>query len=127
MEFYNFYWQFIWEYRYIAFPFIHLIKIKVKDSWQWNDKEQEAFERLKSVLTSVPILIHFNPSYNTILETDASDGIIADVMNQKDIDRFYHLIAFYSKILSLIEMNYPIHDKELFAIILVLKKWKVDL
>ncbi len=48
-------------------------------------------------------------------------------MNQKDIDRFYHPIVFYSKILNLVEMNYPIYDKELLIVILILKKWKADL
>ena len=34
------------------------------------------------------------------------------------------MIAYYSKKFSKIEQNYDIHDKELFAIIEVLKHWK---
>ncbi len=127
LEFCNFYQRFIWEYRCIAFPLIHLIKTKVKGSQRWNDEKQEAFERLKNVLTSTPILVHFNPSCDTILETDASNSVAADIMSQKGMDGFYHPIAFYSKTLSPVEMNYPIHNKELLAVILALKKWKADL
>ncbi len=127
LGFCNFYRRFIQKYGRITFPFIHLTKIKVKGSWRWSDEEQEAFERLKSALTSAPILVHFNPSCDTILETDASDGVAAGVMSQKGTDGFYHPIAFYSKTLSPAEMNYPIHDKELLAVILTLKKWKADL
>ncbi len=72
-------------------------------------------------------MIHFNPSYDTILETDASDDIAASIMSQKDTDGFYHPITFYSKTLNPTEMNYPIHNKELLAVILALKKWKTDL
>ncbi len=72
-------------------------------------------------------MIHFNPSYNTILETDTSDDVAINIINQKDIDGFYHPIAFYSKTLNPTEMNYPIHNKELLIIILTLKKWKTDL
>ncbi len=85
-------------------------------------RNRKYFKRLKSALTSAPILIHFNPLYDTILETDASNDIATDVMNQKDTDRFYHPIAFYSKTFSLTEMNYPIHNKELLAVRLILKK-----
>ncbi len=72
-------------------------------------------------------MIHFNPSYDIILETDTSDNVVAGIMNQKDTDGFYHSIAFYFKILNPTEMNYLIHDKELLIVILALKKWKADL
>jgi len=33
-------------------------------------------------------------------------------------------VAFYSKLLSLVEQNYKIYDKEILAIIWALKEWR---
>jgi len=40
----------------------------------------EAFEELKDWLTSSPILRYYNPDLKSILETDASDGVVAGVL-----------------------------------------------
>ncbi len=72
--------------------------------------------------------MHFNPRLETILETDASGGVAAGVLSQKsEADGFFHPVAFYSKTLSATEMRYDIHDKEMLAIVLALKRWKADL
>ena len=51
-----------------------------------------------------------------MLETDTLDSIITGVYSQKQIDR-KHPIAYYLKTIVDTELNYPIHDKEILAII----------
>ena len=64
-------------------------------------------------MTETPILNHFDPAKEIILETDASDTVCAGVLSQKDEDGTIHPIAFRSKTMTEAEKNYDIHDKEL--------------
>ena len=48
-------------------------------------------------------------------------------MVQKYKDKIWYPVAYYSKKLTLLELNYNIYNKELLAIITVLKKWRAFL
>ena len=61
------------------------------------------------------------------METDASDGVIAGVLYQKQADGEWHPVAYYSKTMIDAEVNYPIHDKEMLAIVSSFKHWRVYL
>ena len=43
---------------------------------------------------------------------------------QSATDRKWHLVAFLSKSLSVVEWNYEIHDKEMLAIIQAMEEWR---
>ena len=68
-------------------------------------------------MTVAPILWHYNLSYDSMLETDASDGIIASIFSQLHLDGEWHPIAYFSKIIAPAECNYKIYNKEMLAII----------
>ena len=53
---------------------------------------------------------------------DLSDFILGVCMVQKYKDKIWHPVAYYSRKLTPLELNYNIYDKELLAIITVLKK-----
>ena len=63
------------------------------------------------------VLWHFDLDREIIVETDASDYVLAGVMLQYDADGTLHSVAFFSKKHSPVECNYDIYDKELIAII----------
>jgi len=46
----------------------------------------EAFEELKDRLISSLILYYYNPDLKSMLEMDASDGVIAGVLSQLYVD-----------------------------------------
>ena len=52
-----------------------------------------------------------------MLETNALNSVIASVYSQKQIDREWHSITYYLKTIVDAKLNYPIHDKEMLAII----------
>ena len=52
-----------------------------------------------------------------MLETNALDSVIAGVYLQKQIDGKWYPIAYYLKTIVDAKLNYPIHDKEILAII----------
>lgn len=118
----NFYRQFIKGYGELSIPLTDMTK---KDrQFEWNDKAQQAFDELKSRVSSEPILMMPDPSRPFEAETDASDGAIGGQLGQRDENGKLHPVAFFSKKLGGPELNYPIHDKELMAIIEAFKEWK---
>jgi len=58
------------------------------------------------------------------IETDASDLAIGACLTQ-EYEGKRHLIAYYSKKITLAEQNYDIYNKELLAIVVALKHWRV--
>jgi len=52
-----------------------------------------------------------------MLEMDASDGVITGIYSQKQPDGEWHPIAYYLKTIINTELNYPIYNKEMLAII----------
>ncbi|RAL64648.1 hypothetical protein DID88_001681 [Monilinia fructigena] len=106
LGFCNFYRRFIKDYGIIAKPLTELTKSNV--IFHFDDMCRNAFDVLKSKLTSAPLLQHYDYNLPCMLETDASDGVIASTM-----------IAA--------ELNYEVHDKEMLSIIRSLGHWKSEL
>jgi len=121
--FVNFYRRFSQDFSTIARP---LFDLTCSDqAWNWGTKEQEAFERLKMAVTTAPTLASPQDSEPFCIEADSSDFASGAVLSQQlPGEEKWHLVAFYSKSLSLVERNYEIHDKEMFAIIRALEKWR---
>ena len=114
LGFCNFYRRFIKDYGRVAKPLNELTR---KDTvFRFTDECQTAFENLKELLTTAPLLTYYDPALLTQVETDASDGVIAGVMSQEH-DQAWKPVGYFSKTMSPAELNYPIHDKELLAIV----------
>ena len=60
-----------------------------------------------------------------MIETDASDGVIAGILSQQHLDGEYYPVAYFSKTMAPAECNYEIHDKEILAIVRSLKNWRL--
>ena len=75
------------------------------NTFNWTKGCQRSFEQLKASLLAIPTLCHFDPAYETKLETDASDGVVAGVLSQKHPDGRWYPVAFYSSVLSSLELN----------------------
>ena len=85
--------------------------------FEWSKACQQAFEDLKRAFTTAPVLVHYDSSLETWVETDASDFVVAGVLSQKHGDRVLKPVAYFSKKMTPAECNYMIYDKELLAII----------
>ena len=124
LGFCNFYRRFIRNYGVIAKPLTNLTRTDVPFSF--NKACWEAFEELKARLTSSDLLRHYDPERQSMIETDASDGIIAGILSQQYGDEWYP-VAYFSKTMSPAECNYEIHDKEMLAIVRSLDQWRPEL
>lgn len=47
--------------------------LKDNTDWMWSDECQRSFDRLKQVITSPDVLVHYNPSLKIKLTCDASN------------------------------------------------------
>nr|GEV60667.1 hypothetical protein [Tanacetum cinerariifolium] len=92
-------------------------KISVK--FNWGEKEESAFQKLKQKLCSAPILAFLEGSENFVVYCDASHKGLGAVLMQKE-----RVIAYASHQLKIHEKNYMTHDLELGAAVFALKMWR---
>ena len=123
LGFANFYRRFIDAYSRIVRPLTNLTQ---KDTpFQWSPPQEAAFQQLKSAFQSAPVLAHFDPDHQIIIETDASDFAIGTILSQlQPADNDIHPIAFHSRTMAPAERNYDIYDKELLAIVESFQHWR---
>jgi hypothetical protein len=124
LGFCNFYRRFIRDYGVIAKPLVQLTKTNVP--FRFDKACWDAFEELKSRLTSSELLRHYDPEKQSMIETDASDGVIAGVLSQQHGEEWYP-VAYFSKTMLPAECNYEIHDKEMLAVVRSLDQWRPEL
>jgi len=123
LGFVNFYQRFIRDFSTKARPLFDLTRSE--QVWTWSRKEQAAFEDLKTVVTTAPVLVSPQESDSFQIEANSSDFATGVVLSQQSTtDGKWHSIAFYSKSLSSMERNYEIHDKKMLAIIHGLEEWR---
>jgi transposase InsO family protein len=126
LGFCNFYRRFIRNYGRVARPLNRLTRKDVP--FKFDTACHESFKKLKELLISAPVLIHYRPNRPTRLETDSSDGVVAAVLSQLyEEDSQWHPVAFFSKTMAPAECNYAIHDKEMLAIIRSLQEYRAEL
>ena len=88
-------------------------------AFEWGEKQEKAFKELKEKLMNAPILILPNFDKTFEIECDASGLDIGVVLMQDEKPLMY-----FSENLSGISLNYPIYDKELFALVHALQVWQ---
>jgi transposase InsO family protein len=118
----SFYRRFIDNFSRIVTPLTNLLKKGKK--FRWDKSTQKAFEDLKTSFTTAPVLQHFDPSLEVILETDASDRALGGAISQRGPDGMLHPIAFFSRKFNGAELNYEIYDKEMLAIVEVMDRYR---
>ena len=125
LGFANFYRSFVDKFSEIAGPLINLTKKNTL--WRWGAEENEAFEHLKNIFISEPVLAQWNPERDTVLEADCSGYALGGCLSQIDNQQRLRPVAYFSRRLNSAEINYPIHDKEMLAIISCLQEWQAEL
>src|SRR5258708_16776301 len=86
--------------------------------------KQQAFNALKSAVTSAPMLAFLSKSSLFCLECNASNFTMGAILLQQQEDGLFHPIGFMLKSFSDTEWNYQIHDKEMLAIMHALEEWR---
>jgi hypothetical protein len=98
---------------------------------EWTAAHQEAFEGIKRLITSRDCLTTIDhdlmPDHKIFVTTDASDMRSGAVLSFGTSWESARPVAFDSRTFKGPELNYPVHEKEMLAIVRALKKWRTDL
>ena len=83
-----------------------LYKLLRKDyPWKWTDKQEQAFQKSKELLTSLRLLTHFDPELPLTLACDASNYGVGAVLTHTLPDGSDKPITYASRTLNIAEKN----------------------
>ncbi|KAJ3687260.1 hypothetical protein LUZ61_016424 [Rhynchospora tenuis] len=112
----GYYRKFVKNYGIIAKPLTDQLK---KNSFNWDDKAEKAFNTLKSAMASAPVLAMPDFTQPFVLETDACDKGIGAVLMQNR-----QPLAYLSKSLGPKSIGLSTYEKEFLALLTAVQKWK---
>ena len=120
----NYYNDFIPQLQVWATP-LHAISGKTK--FWWGPEQEAAFEKLKTELSTTVVLQLPDMRRPFEVSTDASDVGLGCILSQRDDRGIDRPVCFASKSFSDNERNWHIRDKEVFAFIFALRKFRAYL
>ncbi|GJU89085.1 ty3-gypsy retrotransposon protein [Tanacetum coccineum] len=112
----GYYRRFIKDYATIAAPLSSLLQ---KKGFKWGELEKQAFDDLKTRLSDAPVLGLPNFEEMFVVEADASAVGIGVVLMQKG-----HPLCYFSRKLGPRMRVAATYQKELFAIVEAVYKWR---
>lgn len=116
------YQRYIANYSTIVSPITDLLRGKGRFSW--TTEAQEAFDELKTMMTTAPVLRHPDFSRPFTIQCDASQVGIGSVLFQNDDEGNEHPIAFMSKKLNAAQRNYSVTELECLAAVTAIKRFR---
>ena len=66
----NYYGKFMPDVSKVLSPLYKLLHIDTR--WQWHEEQEAAFKKVKELLHSAPLLVHYDPAKEITLSCDAS-------------------------------------------------------
>ena len=117
----NYYGKFLPNLSSLLAPLYLLLQKKAK--WKWMKAQEKAFQESKTLLTSSPLLVHYDPAKKLVLSCDASPYGVGAVLSHVMEDGTDRPIAFASRSLAAAERNYAQLEREALAIVFGVKKF----
>ena len=119
----GYYRKFCSNFSTISAPLTNLLKKNIK--FIWTQSCQEAFDKLKAILKSEPVLAAPDFQKPFKLAVDASDVGAGGVLLQEDESGVGHPVCYFSKKFSKCQKNYSTIEKECLALILSIQHFEV--
>ena len=118
--------KFIHNFSDVSQPLRDLTK---KDCpFQWSEKHDQAFNKIKELLTNAKVMAYFDPNKETDLITDASPwGLSAILMQKSPGQDDRRVVAYASRALSDVERRYSQTEREALAIVWAVERLHVYL
>lgn len=117
----NYYCKFVPNLATILHPLYTLLKKEVV--FKWTSECDLAYKKVKEMLLSAKVLVHYNPNLEVKLTTDASLHGLGCILSHVFPDGTEKPIAYASRTLSDAEKNYAQIEREGLAIIFGLTKF----
>jgi hypothetical protein len=116
------YSNFVERYADLAKPLYELTKPSRK--FRWTPEANKAFQGLKNAIIYDLVLAHPIFGKPFILRTDASNYGVGAVLSQIDESGAERAVSFASKVLDKAQINYTTSEKECYAIVYSLEKFR---
>ena len=94
----NYYRWFIEGFAMVARPLHDMVKKDKK--WEWMEKQEEVFKKLKKRFTEEPVLAAPDINKKMRIEVDASDYATGGILSMECENRLWRPVAFLSKLLN---------------------------
>ena len=117
----GYYRRFVRDFSKVASPLSVLLHKNT--SYEWTSVQEQAFNQLKTAVSTAPVLIIPDPTLPYTLVTDASGYAIGAALCQ-DHGNGLQPCAYRSRKMNDHERNYPVHEQELLSIIDALREWR---
>ena len=112
----GYYRRFIPNYATVAYSLTELTRKAKPEKVEWTEECSKAFEGLKQILMSEPVISSADFSKPFILQTDASEVGVGAILSQTDDEGLDHPVAYFSRKLLPKEQKYSTIEKECLAI-----------
>ncbi|KAK3880561.1 hypothetical protein Pcinc_014957 [Petrolisthes cinctipes] len=121
----GYYRRFCCNFPQVSSPLTDLLS--TKRTFQWTDDCQKAFQSLKVLLSSAPVLRTPNQNKPFYIHVEASDLGVGAVLLQKKNDEVLHPLCYYSQKFKSNKKSYATIEKEALGIVLATEKFGVFL
>ncbi|CAB0040694.1 unnamed protein product [Trichogramma brassicae] len=88
-----------------------------------GEEQQAAFERIKALIASAPMLSRPSFEHEFVVQTDASDSGLGAVLTQT-IDGEEKVLCFASRTLNKVDRNYSVTERECLAVLWAIQKFR---
>lgn len=116
----GFYRKFVKNFLAIARP---LYRFACGDE-KWGLAQATAFDSLRAALLKSPVLIPPQAELPYVVTTDASDYALGAVIEQVKGSKVLGVVAYFSLQFKGAELNYPVREKEMLAVVRTLEKFR---
>ena len=123
----GYYRCFVRDYASLAVPLTNLTRKECPEVVVWTEECDKAFNALKNVLTSTPVLSSPDFEKTFFLQTDASNYGVGAVLSLTDAEGLDHPVAYFRHKLLEREQKYSTIEKECLAIKLAVKAFQMYL
>ncbi|CAN6571013.1 unnamed protein product [Malus baccata var. baccata] len=117
----GFYRRFMKDFSKISRPFCRLLQKDV--SFDMNKECVVAFNKLKELLSTAPVIMPLDWSLPFELMCDASDYAVRAVLGQR-VNKVPHVIYYASRTLNDAQLNYSTTENEFLAVVFALEKFQ---
>ncbi|CAN6697969.1 unnamed protein product [Malus baccata var. baccata] len=117
----GFYRRFMKNFSMISRPLCRLLQKDV--TFDMNEEFVVAFNKLKELLSTAPVIMPPDWSLPFELMCDASDYAVGAVLGQR-VNKVPHVIYYASRTLNDAQLNYSTTENELLAVVFALEKFR---
>ncbi len=117
----NFYHKFLNQVSSECEPIYRLTRQDVP--FKWSSKCKSAFEKVKQILSTAPVLAHYDPSKKIGVACDASPFVVSSILFMIDEYGNEQPLGYHSQLLNETQRRYSQIEKEGLSIIVSMKKF----